>query len=111
MCQTARRTGVGQVLHRLSSIARRGALGHIHNGQMTAALPSTSLPPARLPRSRRVLLLVDFINPPDFPGGDKLERELIICGLATDMCVQMTASDAFLREFQTWVPGDCTAAE
>ena len=38
-------------------------------------------------------------------------RELVICGLATDMCVQMTASDAFLREFQTWVPGDCTAAE
>lgn len=168
---------------------------------MPAALPSTSLPPTRLPRSRRVLLLVDFINPLDFPGGEKLAapavaaarataalkarlesegvatiyandnyggwqsdfhslvsaclgmegpageiarllypqardltilkprhsafyasplellltemhaRELVICGLATDMCVQMTASDAFLREFQAWVPSDCTAAE
>lgn len=38
-------------------------------------------------------------------------RELVICGLATDMCVQLTAADAFLREFRTWVPADCTAAE
>ena len=38
-------------------------------------------------------------------------RELVICGLATDMCVQLTAADAFLREFQTWVPADCTAAQ
>lgn len=37
--------------------------------------------------------------------------ELVICGLATDMCVQMTAADAFLREFKTWVPADCTAAQ
>jgi nicotinamidase-related amidase len=27
------------------------------------------------------------------------------------MCVQLTAMDAFLREFRTWVPSDCTAAE
>lgn len=38
-------------------------------------------------------------------------RELVICGLATDMCVQLTAGDAFLREFKAWVPADCTAAE
>lgn len=38
-------------------------------------------------------------------------RELVICGLATNMCVQMTAADAFLREFSCWVPADCTAAE
>jgi len=37
--------------------------------------------------------------------------ELVICGLATDMCVQMTAADAFLREFKAWVPADCTAAQ
>ncbi len=37
--------------------------------------------------------------------------ELVICGLATDMCVQLTAADAFLREFKTWVPADCTASE
>ena len=168
---------------------------------MPQALPSDSLKPARLPRSRRVLLLVDFINPLDFPGAEHLARpalaaarataqlkerlaaegvpaiyandnygvwqsdfhslvsaclgmegppgeiasllypqahdltilkprhsafyasplelllaemqarELVICGLATDMCVQLTAMDAFLREFNTWVPSDCTAAE
>ena len=38
-------------------------------------------------------------------------RELVICGLATDMCVQLTAADAFLREFKVWVPADCNAAE
>ena len=38
-------------------------------------------------------------------------RELIICGLAADMCVQLTAADAFLREYKVWVPSDCTAAE
>lgn len=38
-------------------------------------------------------------------------HELIICGLAADMCVQLTAADGFLREYKVWVPADCTAAE
>lgn len=38
-------------------------------------------------------------------------KELVICGLATDMCVQITAGDAFLREYPCWVPSDCNAAE
>ena len=39
-------------------------------------------------------------------------KELILAGLATDMCVQMTAADAFLRGYEgVWVPADCTAAE
>jgi nicotinamidase-related amidase len=38
-------------------------------------------------------------------------RELVICGLATDICVQLTAGEAFLRDYQVWVPADCTAAE
>lgn len=39
-------------------------------------------------------------------------KELILAGLATDICVQMTAADAFLRGFEgVWVPSDCTAAE
>lgn len=39
-------------------------------------------------------------------------QELILTGVATDMCVQMTAADAFLRGgFQLWVPRDCNAAE
>jgi len=168
---------------------------------MPQALPTYSLKPGRLQRSRRVLLLIDFINPLHFPGAERLARpallaaracaqlkerlaaegvpaiyandnygvwhsdfhslvsaclgmegpageiarlmypqardltilkprhsafyasplelllaemqarELVICGIATDMCVQLTAMDAFLREFKTWVPSDCTAAE
>ena len=39
-------------------------------------------------------------------------KELVLAGLATDMCVQMTAADAFLRGYEgVWVPSDCTAAE
>lgn len=169
---------------------------------MPAPLPANGLGgAARLPPSERVLLLIDFINPLDFPGGEELAplaveaarasaalkqrlaaegvtaiyandnygiwqsdfhslvsgclgmegppgemarllypqaqdltvlkprhsaffasplelllaqmqtRELIICGLATDICVQITAMDAFLREYRTWVPSDCSAAE
>jgi nicotinamidase-related amidase len=39
-------------------------------------------------------------------------KQLILVGLATDICVQMTAADAFLRGYEgVWVPSDCTAAE
>lgn len=37
-------------------------------------------------------------------------RDLIVCGLSTDMCVQMTAVDAYLRGFRLWVPRDCSVA-
>ncbi len=168
---------------------------------MPRTVATTEPRPAQLPLSERVLLLVDFINPLDFPGSETLAgpalraakatarlkarlaqegvptiyandnygiwqsdfhslvsgcvghegecgeiarllypqaqditilkprhsafygsplelllaqmqaRELVICGLATDMCVQLTAMDAFLRQFNVWVPSDCTAAE
>jgi nicotinamidase-related amidase len=168
---------------------------------MPAPIPANGLGATRLPPSERVLLLVDFINPLNFPGAEQLApaaveaaqataalkerlaaqgvatiyandnygvwqsdfhtlvsaclgmegppgeiarllypqagdltilkprhsaffasplellltemetRELIICGLATDICVQLTAMDAFLREYRVWVPSDCNAAE
>jgi nicotinamidase-related amidase len=52
-----------------------------------------------------------FASPLELLLKEMETRELVICGLATDMCVQLTASDAFLREYQVWVPADCTAAE
>ena len=36
---------------------------------------------------------------------------LIIAGVATDICVQLTAAEGFLRGFRMSVPRDCTAAE
>ena len=161
----------------------------------------TMTPHAQVPRSKRALLLIDFINPLDFPGAENLAKpalraakaalrlrdrcdrqgiatvycndnygvwqsdfhslvaqmtgrddeageiarllapratdltllkprhsafycsplelvlremeakELIVCGLAADMCVQLTAADAFMRGFKVWAPADCTAAE
>lgn len=38
-------------------------------------------------------------------------HELIVVGLSADMCVQLTAMDAYLRGFSVWAPADCTAAE
>lgn len=38
-------------------------------------------------------------------------RQVIVAGLATDMCVHLTAMDAYMRGFKVWVPNDCTAAE
>jgi nicotinamidase-related amidase len=38
-------------------------------------------------------------------------RKVILAGFATDMCIQLTAMDGFLREYQMKVPSDCTAAE
>lgn len=154
-----------------------------------------------LPRSRRVLLLIDFINPLDFPEAEKLAepalraaraagklarvarangvpviyandnfgrwrsdfpslvrhvsrrqdssaemvrllrpqphdltvlkpmhsaffgtpldiilnkvgaRSVVMAGLATDICIQLSAADAFLRGLKVHTPEDCTAAE
>jgi nicotinamidase-related amidase len=38
-------------------------------------------------------------------------HKLIMTGMAADMCVLFTANDAYLREFEVVVPGDCCAAE
>lgn len=38
-------------------------------------------------------------------------RELVLTGVATDLCLMFTAMDAFERGFQLWIPSDCTAAE
>jgi len=52
-----------------------------------------------------------FASPLELLLTEMQTRELIICGLATDRCVQLTAMDAFLREYRIWVPADCNAAE
>jgi nicotinamidase-related amidase len=52
-----------------------------------------------------------FASPLELLLTEMQARELIICGLATDICVQLTAMDAFLREYRVWVPADCNAAE
>lgn len=38
-------------------------------------------------------------------------KKIYIVGLATDMCVQMTAMDAFMQGYKVCVPFDCSAAE
>ncbi|HEU5348890.1 MAG TPA: isochorismatase family cysteine hydrolase, partial [Ktedonobacterales bacterium] len=35
---------------------------------------------------------------------------LILAGFTGDNCVLLTASDAFLRDFHLFIPGDCTAS-
>lgn len=38
-------------------------------------------------------------------------RSVVLAGLATDICIQLTAADAFLRGLKVHAPADCTAAE
>lgn len=38
-------------------------------------------------------------------------QELILAGLSTDMCVHLTAMDAYMLGYKVWAPSDCTAAE
>jgi isochorismate hydrolase len=40
-------------------------------------------PQAKFPRSPRVLVLIDFINPLDFPGAEKLARPALRAARAT----------------------------
>lgn len=50
-------------------------------------------------------------SPLDLLLGRIEAKELILTGLATDICVQLTAMDGFLRGFALRVPADCCAAE
>ncbi len=36
--------------------------------------------------------------------------KLILCGLSGHMCVQFTACDAYMRDFELYVPADCIAS-
>jgi len=36
---------------------------------------------------------------------------LIIVGIPAENCVLFTASDAYVRKFELWIPGNCVAAE
>lgn len=37
--------------------------------------------------------------------------KLVLCGIATDICVLFTAADAHMRDYALWVPKDAVAAE
>ena len=37
-------------------------------------------------------------------------KHLILTGLSTDVCVQLTAQDAYLRDFSLSIPSNCVAA-
>ncbi|MFC4254834.1 isochorismatase family protein [Altererythrobacter xixiisoli] len=37
-------------------------------------------------------------------------RDLVLTGIATDMCILFTAADAYMRDYGLWVPQDATAA-
>jgi nicotinamidase-related amidase len=38
-------------------------------------------------------------------------RRLILTGFATEICVKFTAMDAFMRDYEVYVPADCVASE
>lgn len=52
-----------------------------------------------------------FATPLDLVLSQMHARNVVLTGLAADICVQITAMDATLRGYRLWVPSDCTAAE
>jgi nicotinamidase-related amidase len=52
-----------------------------------------------------------FATPLDLLLTQMHAHTLVLAGLATDICIQLTAMDARLRGYRLWVPEDCTAAE
>lgn len=52
-----------------------------------------------------------FSTPLDLVLTQMHAHTLVLAGLATDICVQLTAMDATLHGYKLWVPSDCTAAE
>jgi nicotinamidase-related amidase len=52
-----------------------------------------------------------FATPLDLVLGQMHTQRLVVAGLSTDICVQLSAMDADLRGYALWVPSDCTAAE
>ena len=37
--------------------------------------------------------------------------KLILTGVATDICILFSANDAYMRDYDIYVPRDCVAAE
>lgn len=52
-----------------------------------------------------------FATPLDLLLREMRAKELVIVGLAADMCVQLTTMEAYMHGYSAWVPSDCTAAE
>ena len=52
-----------------------------------------------------------YATPLDLLLSQMQVRRIVLCGLASDICVQVSATDAFLRGYAVWAPADCNAAE
>ncbi len=68
------------------------------------------------PRKRDITILKPmhsafFGSPLDVLLDKMGTRSLVVAGLATDICIQFTVADAFLRGLKVHVPPECTAAE
>lgn len=52
-----------------------------------------------------------FGTPLDILLREMQARQVILAGVATDMCISASAAEAFMLGYDVWVPSDCTAAE
>jgi nicotinamidase-related amidase len=52
-----------------------------------------------------------FGTPLDFLLDELEVGRLVLTGLAADSCVMFTAHDAYLRQYELWIPSDCVASE
>ena len=52
-----------------------------------------------------------FGTPLEFLLAELGVHRLVLTGLAADSCVMFTAHDAYLRQYDLWIPADCVASE
>jgi nicotinamidase-related amidase len=52
-----------------------------------------------------------FGTPLDFLLDELGVDRLVLAGLAADSCIMFTAHDAYLRQYELWIPSDCVASE
>lgn len=89
------------------SLARKLAAGRGSSAEMAKALrPMRGDLTVLKPRHSAF-----YGTPLDILLGAIGAREIVIAGIAADICVQLTAADAFLRGFRITVPSDCVASE
>lgn len=82
---------------------------------LARATPGTAVVEALLPQPDDYFILKPkrsafFATPLDVLLQELGTHTLILTGVATDICVYFTASDANMRNYQLYVPGDCVAA-
>lgn len=89
-----------------------GVVAHCHERGGASAEIASILAPQ--PGDRSILKprhSAFFGTPLEFLLDELRVDRLVLTGLAADSCIMFTAHDAYLREYELWIPEDCVASQ